>query len=372
MSNMLLSVSVEDRTTVRARRENEAETTGAFGLSSLHRSIVQLFVDWLHGRKLTRRRELQVLGTVLYEALIAGDVARFFEQSVSESVTRGENLRIELTFRGDAGELASLPWEALYRPDSETSGGFFLATRQNLALSRYMPLEAGRPPLAPDQQTLRVLATASKPDDLGIVREAETLDAIRSTSDTLGFEMQVLERPSVARLLSAIEESRPHVVHLFAHGDYDELTRTARIALLDAEERNALWVPDREFVEYFEQAGEMPRLVLLHACEGATVEFHANFAGLAPQLIRAGAEAVVAMQYPVTNQEATAFSKAFYDAVAKGRPVDAAVQRGRWQMTVAIPNTYDTGAFANPVLYLHSRDAVVAPPPQTAPTEPVG
>ena len=74
----------------------------------------------------------------------------------------------------------------------------------------------------------------------------------------------------------------------------------------------------------------LPRVVVLHACEGATADFALSYAGLAPQLVRAGVRAVVAMQYPVTNATAIAFSTAFCKQLARRRPLDEAVQECRW------------------------------------------
>src|SRR5207253_760718 len=100
------------------------------------------------------------------------------------------------------------------------------------------------------------------------------------------------------------------------------------IALLDIDGMNARWVKDEEFVDDLIHTRSMPRLVFLHLCEGGAVDFEANFAGIAPQLVRAGIQAVVAMQYPISNTAAIVFSRAFYRTLAEGEPVDAAVQEG--------------------------------------------
>src|SRR5205823_2530038 len=103
-------------------------------------------------------------------------------------------------------------------------------------------------------------------------------------------------------------------------------------------------------------------------CEGGAVDFDANYAGLAPQLVRAGIQAVVAMQYPISNNAAIIFSRAFYRAMAKGEPVDIAVQTGRYRITTSISKAYDSRVFGIPVLYMRSRDGVIQPPNDPLPT----
>jgi hypothetical protein len=363
-----LAITVQGQGRVRlAASDGRQSDASSVRLDPIHRRMIALFQDWLsegwsapERRKITRRRELEVLGSLLYEELLPGSLGAFLEDVVASSrADRDNRLRLELSFVDGAEELARLPWEYLYRPDTEVSRGYFLAIEPALALSRYMPLNAAVGALAPEDPPLRVLATASKPTDEGPVREAPTLEAINALTERLDVDVHVLESPTVTRFLEAVEDRRPHILHLIAHGGFDPDEGEGEIALLD-ESGAAAWIPDHTFAEYFGQVGATPRVVVLHACEGGSVDFEASFAGLAPKLIRAGVQAVLAMQYPVTNAAANAFSTAFYGEIAKGRPVDAAVQAGRWRMTLDRPKSTDTGEFGVPVLYLRSTDAVVA------------
>jgi hypothetical protein len=332
----------------------------------VHQRMIELFQDWLsqgweepERRKITRRRELEVLGALLHAELLPGPLAAFLEQAVTSTrASRDNRLRVELSFRDGAEQLAAWPWEYLYRPDTAVARGYFLSTEPTLVLSRFMPLGTPIQSLAPPDPPLRVLATAAKPADEGRVREAPTLEAITGLGAHLDVRVEVLENPTVERFLTAVEDLRPHVIHLIAHGAYDRDFGEGQIALV-AEDGNAAWIPDHQFADLFEQVGAIPRMLLLHACEGGTVDFGATFAGLAPRLIRAGVQAVVAMQYPVTNAAANAFSVAFYEELAKARPVDAAVQAGRWRMTLTRPESMDTGEFGIPVLYLRAASAVI-------------
>ena len=146
------------------------------------------------------------------------------------------------------------------------------------------------------------------------------------------------------------------MLHVLAHGELGE--NGGRIALEDSGGA-AQWVPDHALAALLEESGALPHVALLHACEGGAVGFSSTLAGFAPTLTLAGVQAVIAMQYPITNRAATAFASAFYAELADGRPIEAAVQRARAQMTDP-PASYDTGEFGIPVLYLRSKEPVAA------------
>lgn len=357
-----LILVVQDGNTIRARRRDGAEISEAFIYNDLHRRMIEIFEDWLNKDKITRRQELEVLGTLLYTILFSNRIESFFKQSLADARKASQRLRIQLSFEGKAADLANLPWEYLYCPETETSAGFFLATNRDLVLSHYMPLEMAREALAPTESPLRILIIVSRPQDLGPVLADSAIEAIEKLSEKIPIKIDKLTLPTVENLLDTLEGAEPHVVHFIGHGHFDKVQGKGLIALLDWEGKNAAWIRDREFAEFFVQKRAIPRLVFLHLCEGGAIDFTANFAGLAPQLIRTGTQAVVAMKYPITNRAATVFSRAFYHELAKGEPVDNAVQIGRWYITVNDPLAYDSPVFGVPVLYMRSRDGIIQPP----------
>ena len=360
-----LILVVQNGSTIWARRQDGAEVSGVFVLDDLHSSMIEIFEDWLNTGKIARRRELEVLGSLLYRTLFNDRIEIFFKQSLDEVRKTRQRLRVQLSFEGKAADLANLPWEYLYSPDTETSAGFFLATHVNLVLSHYMPLEQSRQALAPAESPLRILIVVSKPQDpdLGPVSADLVIETIQNLAEKYPIKLDILQKPTIENLLEILEDTKPHVLHFIGHGRFDKLQERGQIALLDINGKNALWINDREFTEFFVQNYAIPRLAFLHLCESGAIDFTANFAGLTPQLIRAGVQAVVAMKYPITNRAATIFSRAFYSELAKGEPVDNAVQIGRWQITINDPLAYDSPVFGVPVLYMRSRDGIIQPPP---------
>lgn len=357
MRSVELTVIVQDENNVRARNQDGAEKSCKIEQDRLSHNTIEIFQEWLNLSKISRRRELEVLGMHLYRMLFSGEVETFFEET-RKSVPAGERLRVQLSFQEAVSHLASLPWEYLYCPDTETRKGFFLSTDADLVLSRYMPIDKGRQPLGPGVSPLRILMVVSQPTNLAPVIAGPVIEVIEKLPDV---KVESLDTPTVENFVDKLKETKPHVLHFIGHGRFYKAERKGEIALLGPDEKSERWIGDNEFTDYFRQAGWTPRLVFLHLCEGATVDFNASFAGLAPPLIRANIPAVVAMQYPITNKAAIAFSKTFYRELASGAPIDHAVQSGRWRITADVPDAYNTRVFGAPVLYIQSGDGVILP-----------
>ncbi len=77
------------------------------------------------------------------------------------------------------------------------------------------------------------------------------------------------------------------------------------------------------------------------------------WSGIAPALLKERIPAVVANQYGIQDRCAIAFTRAFYQALAGGLPIERAVAAGR----IAIYNTDNHGRdWGVPVLYLRTGD----------------
>ena len=98
------------------------------------------------------------------------------------------------------------------------------------------------------------------------------------------------------------------------------------------------------------------RLVLLNACEGARGGSQDIFSSTASILVRRGIPAVVAMQYPITDRVAVEFAGSFYESLADGLPVDAAVAEARKAVSIAVTDTVEWGT---PVLFMRAADGAM-------------
>lgn len=352
-----VTVSADGR--VRAQRDDGAVSpTGNLRFDGLDADLIRVFERWLRERdRRWRETEIKVFGSLLHRALFGGDVWSWVERSMIGMAT-GDRLRLQLAFPATGqNRLSAVPWEYLSVPDRPGSAGRFLATDTRFILSRYIPLETVRRSLAPEER-LRLLLVVSQPRNLPEVVAEPVVEAMNDLETRLPMQLGILDQPTAYALLAKVKEFRPHVLHFTGHGQYDEDAEQASVALLEVDGL-ARWVTDSGLSQLLHQAGTVPRVVLLHSCEGATVDDRASFAGMAPQLIRNGVQCVVAMQYAVTNSTAIGFTAAFYDGLADGLLVDEAVQQGRWVISGALSADENARLLGIPVIYLHSRDSVL-------------
>jgi formylglycine-generating enzyme required for sulfatase activity len=142
-----------------------------------------------------------------------------------------------------------------------------------------------------------------------------------------------------------------HIFHFVGHGGFDDRRDEGLIALADAE-GNAQFYSASEFSNLLADHQSL-RLVLLNACEGARGGARDVFSSTAATLVRRGLPAVVAMQYAITDKAAIEFAQTFYERLATGQPVDAAVAEARKAILFELRNTLEWGT---PVLYLRAQD----------------
>ena len=361
------TLTVTNGRDVRASTSSSASQSSEICPDPLLKKTIRMFEKWLLDNKLTKREELEVLGEHLYRMLFHGEMQSFFERQF-RNVSPGSRLRVELAFDHGSEELANLPWEYLYYPDTYFHSGRFFATDVDLVLSRYMPLDEDHQPLKPDTAPLRVLIVVSAPQDLGQVLPELVIEEIKKLAETQPLIVEVLKTPTIDNFDAKLREIRPHLLHFIGHGCFNKEGSEGKIAMLKPDERSKNWISDKTFADIFRHTRTFPRLIFLHLCESAAVDFNANFAGLAPRLIRVGIPAVVAMHYRIFNKDAITFSRSFYKELAKGEPIDHAVQVGRYKL--AHPDGYNTRVFGTPVLYMRSNDGIILPTPTDSPPKP--
>lgn len=303
----------------------------------------------------------RILGEHLFDMLFTGDTLAAFADARRDAEAAKEPLKLLLTFAEMHSDLAALPWEFLYyRGDDQQ---FYLATQTQLALKRFVDRPSGRPDLVPVKPPLRVLVVPTVPQEDADGRSlADLLCALRSdrlTVDTAASWTETAE-DSVEVKLAA----HPHVVHLIGHARYRvgaDGTIQAEVELPAPDGRFEYSDPDSliELLTRGKSAEHVPRLVVLHLCETQPVLFTASFERLAPELIKAGVPAVVAMAYPMTPSAAQRFIKGFYERLAAGEELDRVVQETRF-------NTWfkekDARLIGTPVLYMQADTGVLVEP----------
>jgi hypothetical protein len=307
-------------------------------------------------------------GEALFRALFAGDVGTLWARSLGTAGDRGLRLQIRLRPDGDPPFLDSLPWELLYQPD----------TRDFLALSRLTPivrsLEVPRPVIPLRQPpVLRILAVMADPpglDPLALAREREEIETALGDGPEVQIVFLTAARPESLR--RALLEEEFHVLHFMGHGALDR--STGQGVLYFTRDGAPDPVPGETLANLLKDVKTL-RLVFLNACETARApagEGRDPFAGVAAALVMAGLPAVIAMQLPISDPAAIAFSRTVYLRLADGDPVDAAVTEGRLAIYTAAPATLE---WAIPVLFTRVADGRIfqrrAERPQDTVTRPV-
>ena len=320
--------------------------------------------------------EVIELGGRLGELLLpAGPVSQLFERSLGR-IKKEQGLRLRL--RIEAPELASIPWELAYVPlpgarAGERDARGFLGLQSRLSLVRHelLPAPLEDLPAVPHPRLVCVLSGA-RSAGLPVLDLDREERSIRAGVEAAGIEMVALTSATLAGLQSALDGGA-HLFHYAGHGIFDErmgeIPRTSEgegYLLLEDAAGGPQEVPAEQVGRNLAAANV--RLALLNGCETGRRDAAHSWTGIAPVLAQQGVPAVLANQFKVSDEAAIELSRRFYEKLATGEPVDAAVTAAR----LALSNRPSARPrdFATPVLYLRlaeDSDGVLLP---RAPAEP--
>lgn|GEM_PF-1965025 len=325
-------------------------------------------------RRTTPIMELPVraAGQELFQSLFTREVYGTYRASLGAAQHAGQQVRLVL--RLAAPELAALPWEMLFDPETES----YLC--QTEPLLRHIP--AADYHLNPLDITppLRILGIAAAPRDLPALdadTEKRNLEHALAGPVAEG-RVELVWTPSGTwdAVQSSLLAGPWHAVHFIGHGDYDYRSDEGRIALEGPDGRSAM-VRAVRFMALLSVAAPRPRLVVLNSCASAEMSRADLFSGTAASLVRSGINAVAAMQFAISDTAAIAFAHGFYAAVANGRAVDEAARVGRISVMASPDGTLE---WVTPALYVRggstqlftlaplAKQAAPGPAPRTVPT----
>jgi hypothetical protein len=314
----------------------------------------------------------EAAGTRLFRLLFSGGVLAAFQRTLGHVESHpGTGLRLRLEFAldkdppsADLIEISSLPWELLYSPDL----GGFLAVDRETPLIRYLdvPRVIRHPQLL---SSLRILVVpAQMPGGAQLDLDGERQGLIAAWQGDGRVEVEVLANASLAELRRRLEATPYNVLHFMGHGDFAEHTGTGRL-LFEPAVSTPEPVSGRRLSEVLRDCRSL-QLVVLNACDTARLPRRRGqdpFSGVASALLLAGLPAVVAMQFPISDEAALAFTGGFYRALAAGMPIGSATAEGRR----AIRLTSDTSLeWATPALFMSVPDAsILAAPGSPSPED---
>jgi tetratricopeptide (TPR) repeat protein len=304
---------------------------------------------------------VQAFGQRLFDALLSGDVRALYDVSRRDAEQREGGVRLKLHIK--APELAALPWEYLY----DSRSGEYLCLSNLTPLVRYLDLPRSAQPLrvVPPLRVLGVVASPSDLEPLDTGREQQRIEtALRDLQREGLVTLTWLPGQTWRDLRRALSDDTWHILHFIGHGGFDPNAQEGVIALANEEGRRHLLTATQMGTLL---AGHRSlRLALLNACEGARSAENDLFSSTAATLARRGIPAVLAMQEEITDRAAVEFTRAFYEELARGRPVDAAVAEARAAIHLSVNNSLEWGT---PVLYMRALDGILFDLPK-APARP--
>jgi len=296
------------------------------------------------------------LGQGLFDTVFDARLQSLLNRSLDEAERQANGLRIRLRL-SEVPELINLPWEYLYDPAFQR----FYALSVDTPIVRFLDLpdRAGSVAVVPP---LKVLVMLSAPTDfaaLDVEAEWSRLKQALAPLEERGLlQVERLDQATLPVLQQRLRQNNYHIFHFIGHGAIDDATQTGAL-VFETDAGNGQLVDSRQLNTLLYDEKTL-RLVVLNACQGGQTWANNPFGGVAQGLVQQSIPAVVAMQFPVTDQAAIAFSQGFYSALADYSPIDAAVGEARKAMFFA-GNAVEWGT---PVLYLRAANAQIFLPPQ--------
>jgi hypothetical protein len=245
--------------------------------------------------------------------------------------------------------LKTWPWEYVFfdlvgGSESKSMLGF-LVLNPRISLVRHEPLphpHPAREKTTKDVTDIRMAFASAMPKnqpklqlnkDLKVIREALKDFNVEGVHFTLDPVLTDATPDDLAQKLP----KGTHIFHFAGHGIPESDTTTAGphsegalLLLTDKKTRAEARLHASDLAAIIQNAGV--RLVVLGACFTGERRERSPWEGVASALAAREIPAIIAMQYPVIDVSAKAFSKAFYVALASGLSLDEAMSAGRRAM----------------------------------------
>ena len=267
-----------------------------------------------------------------------------------------------------ATKLMSLPWELLHNNQQ------FLINngRYPIHIRRRLPNYAKHEGYLLDLP-IRVLVISPRPEDAGYIDHRVSSKPLIEAVEMLGslVEVNLLQPPTYTALANALrkaaENEKPyHVVHFDGHGVYDSQHGLGALCFEDHQDRHKISGRKMELIyadklAILLKAYRVP-LVFLEACQTAQSDFDPN-ASVAASLLKEGVASVIAMSHSVLVKTASLFVAEFYQQLALGKSVGAAMLAGQsklqqdsFRLMIAGAGKFNLIDWFVPILYQEETD----------------
>ncbi len=263
---------------------------------------------------------------------------RRFSVFVDSELLVGAEDEVQLVAGEAATDLLSLPWELLH-----DGRGFLFHGKHPVHVRRRLPNRHSQP-VRPTQLPIRILLASPRPEDDGTgyidhrISARPLVEAVESLGELA--KLSVLTPPTFPALEETLRKAEEDgvpfdVIHFDGHGVFDRKVGLGGLCFEDPNDAQKL---ERRAMQLI-HAGKLAEvirdhripLVFLEACQSAKTEEDPT-ASVAGKLLEEGVTSVVAMSHTVLVETAHRFVKAFYQELAEGKRVGAAMLAGQREL----------------------------------------
>lgn len=311
-----LNREASNRWTIEARSRfaGVARGTLELDLAAMEKEVSNLYAS-------SRSTRLGVIGQMLYRATFQDRIERILTNTRAR-LDHDQGLRVILRFQDP--DLAELPWELLNDPDGSTQ--FMGLSARTPILRCLATLQSESVPQI--NKVIRILFISAEPSDYPKLDLKNEITHIQGTLEPLIRDhlitMDYLPNATKSTLRGSLVQ-KYDVFHFMGHGSFDrvkggillleddlgkgELIDTAELAIL---------LGDNEL-----------QLVILNACQTATLSGLGSVWSMSSQLARIGIPAVIGMREKISDGSALTFTTVLYETLATSLPVEIAVTEAR-------------------------------------------
>jgi hypothetical protein len=304
-------------------------------------------------------------GRDLFDRLFAPPLAEGFTEALARARALKRKLRLRMIFEGRLpNRLHAIPWEMICFDDTGMDADRPLAIEDGIAFSRALKDAKQGTPIT--RRPIRMLVVVSSPNDLGawelatFSKEAERLSLDGrfgkfKESGQLHYDFLPVASPEA--LQEALNSTNAagqgyDVLLYYGHALHHE-EEGSRLVLEDAVTGGVTLYDGTLFVLLLAALGDKrPQLVVLVACNSATISDGPSLNGLASRLMtQSKVPAVIAMQRLVEIALARTFTYYLSEYLLRDGVIDEAVN-------VARRTVYEAGdpGWSTPVLYMRMAD----------------
>ncbi|HEV3316264.1 MAG TPA: CHAT domain-containing protein [Candidatus Angelobacter sp.] len=263
---------------------------------------------------------IESFGKKIFDTLFKDALLEMYVEAV-------ENATAQFPISIMCGEPASrIPWEFMH------DGQRFVCTDVGPIFRIPPSMFNALPEALP--QNLRLLVVATNPVGTSAIGWLQEVRTIKELVQHSKIEMKVIH--SMQEFQHELLEWRPHIIHVIAHGEANELQ-------IGNEGGDSIRV-GRVLNGLMAALPEVPRLILFNACDSG---------GLAAELVRGRIPLAVGMQFVISDPAAQAFARGFYEYARTGLPLHKATAWGR--LTIQMDLGGNSREWATPILYVNPK-----------------